>query len=273
MKRSTPLRIVAIVLTTLCLVAIVSVGARISDGFLSMLALAVSLSVALWAAILSRRDRSRYEQHVRRQVAQESARAERLALATELHDVVSHGLGMITLRASTAPYLTDDAELRKALNEIETISRSATVELRAILSLLREDSRSEAKASPLELADLVEQGRAAGLEIIDTIADVDIRNPAVGRAVAQVVREGLANSARHAGPTRVHLKVERRGDRVRATVRDEGITPGWPSLPGCGAGLQTMRERCEQLGGRLHTRAEAAGFTIAAEIPDPPGHR
>ncbi len=268
-KRSTPLRIVAIVLASLCLIAIVAVGTRISEGLLSTIVLGLSLGTGLWAIALSRRDRSRYEQFVREQVARESARAERLALATELHDVVSHGLGMITLRASTEPYLTRDTELRSALNDIESSARSAILKLRAILSLLRDDGPADAQPPPLELPELVAQGRAAGLEIVDATGDVQVSSPVARRVLAQVVQESLANTARHAGPTKVQVTIERQDDLVRAVVQDEGVAAGWTSLPGCGAGLKTMRERCEHMGGQLQIRAEPTGFTVIAELPDP----
>lgn len=84
-------------------------------------------------------------------------------------------------------------------------------------------------------------------------------------AVARVVDEALANTARHAGPTRARVVVRQEPSRLRIAVVDDGPVPGWEPRPGAGQGLRGLRERVEAVGGTL--RAE----TGAARTAGPPG--
>ena len=84
-------------------------------------------------------------------------------------------------------------------------------------------------------------------------------------AVARVVDEALANTARHAGPTRARVVVRQEPSRLHIAVVDDGPVPGWEPRPGAGQGLRGLRERVEAVGGTL--RAE----TGAARTAGPPG--
>ena len=69
------------------------------------------------------------------------ARAEeRLRLSREVHDVVSHSLSTIAVRAGVARLVLDEQpeEARSALSAIETASRSALDELRQLLRQTRD---------------------------------------------------------------------------------------------------------------------------------------
>lgn len=65
---------------------------------------------------------------------------ERLRIARELHDVVSHSISMINVQAGVAVHVMDERpeEARAALVAIKTASRDALRDLRAILGLLRQ---------------------------------------------------------------------------------------------------------------------------------------
>ena len=69
-----------------------------------------------------------------------------MRVAGDLHDIVSHGLGLITVRAAAARHVTAAGgpgalvEARQALDDIEAAGRNATAELRRLLSVLRSAS-------------------------------------------------------------------------------------------------------------------------------------
>jgi two-component system sensor histidine kinase UhpB len=66
----------------------------------------------------------------------------------------------------------------------------------------------------------------------------------------RVVQEALANAVRHAGATRVLLKVEAQGAGVAVSVSDDGR--GFDAASGGGGlGLASMRRRAALLGATL----------------------
>lgn len=85
--------------------------------------------------------------------------------------------------------------------------------------------------------------------------------------VCAIAREGLSNTARHAGPTGV-VVVRRAPGAVVVTVEDNGPVPGWQPHPGAGQGLAGLRERVVTLGGTLHTAEDGEGFRLTVRLPD-----
>ncbi|WP_255218862.1 sensor histidine kinase, partial [Actinomadura formosensis] len=93
--------------------------------------------------------------------------------------------------------------------------------------------------------------RLAGL--LDTAVD-----DRIGEQLLAVVREALSNVARHARATEASVRIEV-GDDLTLRVEDDGA--GIPE-GAAGGGLRDMRERAENLGGSLSTRARPGGGTI-----------
>lgn len=106
---------------------------------------------ALW---LRRRDRLAYERALAQAAAAQAVAQDRLAIARELHDVVSGGLGAITVRAAVAQRLETGPEgLRTALADVESASREATDGLRRMLDVLRdEDAARSVPVAPVAVS-------------------------------------------------------------------------------------------------------------------------
>nr|WP_255643357.1 histidine kinase [Actinoplanes polyasparticus] len=99
-----------------------------------------AVTAAVWAVLRWRADRRAYEQRLTEWAAAEAVQSERLKIARDLHDIVSHGLGLITVRAASTRHLDKPPEVADALTDIEQVSRGATAELRRMLTVLRESS-------------------------------------------------------------------------------------------------------------------------------------
>jgi signal transduction histidine kinase len=69
----------------------------------------------------------------------------------------------------------------------------------------------------------------------------------------RIVQEALTNVARHSGATRVAIELERNGNRVHLTVKDNGrgFQGNGTSSSKPGLGLVGMRARAESVGGEL----------------------
>jgi signal transduction histidine kinase len=100
--------------------------------------------------------------------------------------------------------------------------------------------------------------------------ELDLR--AGGRLPEQVevatfytVSEALANAAKHARASAVHIELDTPGTIVRLAIRDDGIGGADPAR---GSGLVGLSDRIEALGGTLEiTSPPGGGTTLLIEIP------
>lgn len=258
----------AVLVTAMCTVG----GEGPAAVILPWVMVAGAVAAAVWAVRRSRADRRAYEARLTAWAAAEAVLAERLRIAGDLHDIVSHGLGLITVRAAATRHLPKPPEVAAALTDIEDASRHATAELRRMLTVLREPDAAGRRA-PLEgIADLpaiVGGAAVAGLRAelaVEPLGDV---SQGVQVAVCKTVREALSNAARYAGPTDVRVRVRRDGRSVVVAVTDGGPAPeGWRAAPGAGHGLAALRERVGGLGGTLTAEPVDGGYRVTARIPD-----
>jgi signal transduction histidine kinase len=91
-------------------------------------------------------------------------------------------------------------------------------------------------------------------------------------AVYRIVQEGLANVLRHSGSTEATISLHRKAPYLELAVSDRGKSPArGPMMKAynsrSGVGIGGMRERVEQLGGRLSIHCNAAGTTLKAAFP------
>jgi signal transduction histidine kinase len=220
------------------------------------------------AAVRRRRERDR------RARASEQARVvseERMRIARELHDVVSHSLSLIAIQAGVANHVADTqpGRAREALRSIESTSREALAEMRGALTVLRSNADPADALGPTpgldDLEALFERTRAAGVSV-DATVDAPARVPAgVALAVYRVAQESLTNVVKHAGGGRCTVTVRHDRDTITAEVVDDG-----PHRPGGnpGHGLIGMRERVLMYGGTFTAGpSPTGGFAVKAVLP------
>jgi signal transduction histidine kinase len=220
--------------------------------------------------------------------AQRSVAEERLQIARELHDVVAHSLSVIAVQSGVGRHVIDDQpdEAKKALSAIETTSRSALVELRRMLGVLRRDDRLPAELAPApgiaSLDPLLDQVRAAGYAVNLEAAALSKRQlPAtVELSIYRIVQEALTNVVRHAGPATVDVRVREEADALVVEVRDDGrgaATAGPDAMAAEAStseataghhGIVGMRERVAMFDGSLSARPlREGGFLVEARFP------
>lgn len=239
----------------------------------TLAAAGIGVTVLVWALLRTRTRRRQYEEELAVWAGERATQTERLRIASELHDLVSHGLGLITVRAAIARTLTGsdgERERSDALSDIERVSRETTTELRRMLAVLREPN-----VAPLRPADtlgdlpaIVQDANDSGLTATLDIEELGGVSSGVQLTVCAVVREALHNTIRHAGPTRAHVDVQRDQETIVVHVQDAGPHGSWQPRPGAGHGLDGLRERATILGGTLYAEATERGFHLTARIPD-----
>ncbi|HEY4027891.1 MAG TPA: histidine kinase [Candidatus Dormibacteraeota bacterium] len=222
---------------------------------------------ALRVAAQERAEREAREQEaeVRRQAA-----AERLRIARELHDTLGHSLVAINVRASVAIDLWDSKDSAAALEDIKQASAGALRDLRATLTLLRDQNDGVPTAPVLDLAalpGLVRHSRSAGLEVeVDIDAGATALPSAISGAAFRIVQEALTNVLRHANASSAHVCVRARSDALDVEITDDGTGRGVAAAPGFG--LRGMAERVAALGGRLEAGPrEDRGWRVHAVLP------
>ncbi|MFI5550614.1 sensor histidine kinase [Streptomyces sp. NPDC051738] len=228
-------------------------------------AVVTGLADSNWQAYLRQTEqRAQEAERTREEAALRRAGEERLRIARELHDSLTHSISIVKLQAGVAVHLARKRgeEIPPALLAIQEASGEAMRELRATLEVLRTD---EPTGTP---ALLVERARAAGLAVELTVTGEERPLAAtVDRATYRIVQEALTNAARHAGPAKVAVQLTYGEGDLMIRVEDDGTAdPSSPPTPGIG--LTGMRERVTALGGTLDAgpRAEG-GFAVRARLP------
>jgi len=212
-----------------------------------------------------------------------SQNEERRRIARELHDSTAQNLAALAMnlsliRKAGAPL---DRTSARRLKESQTLAQQACREIRTLSYLLHPPE--------LEDGDLWSALRwyTEGFSNRSGIR-VDLTVPKASQAgrlpeqvettLFRIVQESLANIHRHSGSRRARIRFARGRSGLTMTVRDQGrgIRPardGAPSGPALmGVGIAGMRERVQQLGGRLEIDSSARGTAVKVTLPLPRGH-
>jgi signal transduction histidine kinase len=84
-------------------------------------------------------------------------------------------------------------------------------------------------------------------------------------AAYYVVSEALANTAKHANASVIHVRVQAGDDRLRLSVRDDGVGG---AAPGRGSGLVGLTDRVQAIGGTMTIHSPAGqGTTLQIDLP------
>lgn len=243
-------------------------GRLYAAGWLVSAAVGVVAFVQWHAHLREVERRAEDAERTRDEVARRRAVEERLRIARELHDSLTHSISAIKVQAGVAVHLArkNGEEPSEALLAIQEASSDAGRELRSTLDVLRRDDDLSGSGLDL-LPKLVERARSSGLSTTCTVrGEPRPLAPAVDQAAYRVVQEALTNVTRHAGEATASVLITYGPRLLTIRVEDDGVGSRRPPVPGYG--LVGMRERITALGG--HLRAEpgtSRGFTVLAELP------
>ncbi|MFF2549835.1 sensor histidine kinase [Nocardia sp. NPDC058058] len=237
------------------------------------------IAIPAWLAGDALRTRREYrrdiavQQQLRAVDSERRIRAEeRLRVSRDVHDLISHTLSMITVRAGVARLLLDEQpdEARRALTAIEHASRSGVTELRRVLAQMREPGPREEPGEPglAEIAGLVDNLRQSVAIVDFHILGTPRSYPALLETTAyRIVQEALTNIVKHSRATHAAIEIRHTPVELAITVLDSGPAAAADST-GSGLGLIGMHERVSLFGGHFDSgpRPEG-GFAITATFP------
>jgi signal transduction histidine kinase len=208
----------------------------------------------------------------RRRIGEAAAQEERNKLARDLHDSIKQQLFSINVSAAAAQtrWEHDPDGARQAIADVRRSAQEAMVEMQALLQQLR--------PAPLENLGLVEAlreqcealGYRTGAQVTTEFGELppDERlPPGAQESIFRVAQEALANIARHARATQVHVTILRSGDRLVIEVRDNGVGGARADT---GLGLVGLADRVAAFDGQLRIESPPGGGTlVSATLPLP----
>ncbi len=193
----------------------------------------------------------------------EAADEARRRLERNLHDGAQQRLVSLSLALRLA-----QGKVRADPDGAEQILGAASEELTQAIDELRELARG------IHPAVLTDRGLPAALEALAARAPLPVElstsleGPLPGpveAAAYYVVSEALANVAKYAGASAVHVRAERQNGRVLVEVADDGVGG---ANPAAGSGLRGLADRIAALDGRLEVEsATGSGTKVRAVIP------
>ena len=224
---------------------------RLGEARLSLPGLLVAAVAWAWTSGALTRTRRAYataltetaERRLREQEARHRADVldERARIAREIHDIVSHSLGVMVVVADGAATIApaDPRRAADAMVRVRDTGREAMGEMRRMLSLLRTGEPTGVAPQPgtAQLEDLVAEAREAGLPVSLSVTGSATGpldpSAGLGLTVYRLVQEALTNARRHAGPvSRVDVRVTRTRDRLEVEVLDDGAGAAGPDPDG-----------------------------------------
>jgi signal transduction histidine kinase len=201
-----------------------------------------------------------------------AAEAERGRWARELHDETLQGLGGLRVLLSSALRRSDPERSQQAMREaVEHIEREIG-NLRAIITELRPAALDE-----LGLRTAIEAllDRHRDQDDFQIEREITLPVPAQGQArldadlestVYRLVQEALTNVAKHAGASRVLVRLAESDGEVLIEVQDDGR--GFdPNAVSPGFGVAGMHERVSLAGGTLNVESGDHGTLLRACLP------
>ncbi|MDA0646422.1 sensor histidine kinase [Nonomuraea ferruginea] len=210
----------------------------------------------------------------REERARQAVAGERVRIARELHDIVSHNVSLMTLHTGgVRMMLRDDPDRereRTLLTGVERAGREAIEELRLMLGMLRSPggTAAEPHATGLDRLDaLVAQIHEAG-PAVEVRVEGEARPvpPGLDLSAYRVIQEALTNALKHARATRIVVTVAYSAGAVTVEVTDDGTGDGQGG--GSGQGLIGMRERVAMHGGDLSAGpVRGGGYRVRARFP------
>jgi two-component system sensor histidine kinase DesK len=204
----------------------------------------------------------------REELARLKVEEERHRVGRDLHDLLGHGLSLITLKSKLAGRLVEKEPTRaiQEIQEVERVARQSLREVREAVAGYRQprlDSEIDGARQLLE---------AAGIECLVEYSALSLP-PVTDTVLAWTVREGVTNVIRHSRARHCFIRIIRENNTVLAEVindgdpreREEGVQARE------GLGLSGLTERVTALGGRIEAgpgRAPGkAGFRLWVELP------
>jgi signal transduction histidine kinase len=213
-------------------------------------------------------------EQLRQEQARTAALDERARIAREVHDVLAHSLGALSLQIQAVrAVLTDSGDMPRAVELLDQARRMTSDGLgetrRAVHAL-----RGEIQPLPQGLAELSasHQRRYGSPVVFEVSGEPRALSPDAGLAITRAAQEALVNTAKHAPHERVEMRLDYSSGSTSLVVINHvaaagpGNGPDLATVNG-GYGLAGMRERLLLLDGALTAGRQGSDWIVEATVP------
>ncbi len=223
----------------------------------------------------------RYKRRQKRKKYQElqmQKEAERVRIARDMHDEIGAGLTRIVMRSEQVKRRLQSGNetpgqngivetLEKMADESQEISRNIGEIIWALNPKNDSFDSLWAYIRSYAFEYLEEVNIACNIHFPDNIPQVPV-SPELRRNTFLIVKESLHNIVKHSDATEVALSLKLAADRFSVCIKDngKGVAPG---ISGSGNGLENMKKRTEEIGGKfsMETHADGGAIIAAEHIP------
>jgi PAS domain S-box-containing protein len=195
---------------------------------------------------------------------------ERQRLARDLHDSVSQAVYGIALGARSAMELLskDPTQLQEPLEYVLRLSEAALAEMRALIFELRPEAlEREGLTGALKHHTAVLRSRH-GIQVDESLGTEPALSWEAKQGLYRIAQEALHNAGRHGRAKHVGIALSQDDSEIRLEVWDDGVGFDLEGAHPGHFGLNTMRERANELGGSLEIESQPrAGTRVRATVP------
>ncbi|MEV7189710.1 histidine kinase [Kitasatospora sp. NPDC093102] len=206
--------------------------------------------------------------------------AERTRLAREIHDVLAHSLGALSVQVQVAKALVetgqDAGRVSELLSGAQRMAADGLAETRRAVHALRADGGLDLPEELARLAETHQRRHEVAVQV--RVGGEPVAVPAEHvLCLVRVVREALVNAAKHAPGREVELTLDQRPHALTVTVGNPlgpaAAPAGGLSTVDGGYGLTGMRERLTLLHGSLDAGPVDGRWVVTATLPQEPPAR
>jgi two-component system, NarL family, sensor kinase len=203
---------------------------------------------------------------------------ERRRVARDLHDSTGQTLTALKMSvASLEQKLKQNQCTSDVLSEIAALADQALQEIRTTSYLLHPPLLDEAGFNSAAQWYVDGFGKRSGIKVRLDLPTKHERMPiTIETALFRVLQESLTNVHRHSGALEVSIRFQYQAGTVMLEIRDcgrgipmERLTRLREASSETGVGLAGMRERLNELNGKLEIESDCHGTSLRAIVPLP----
>jgi PAS domain S-box-containing protein len=220
-------------------------------------------------------ERERYQQRLR-ELAERLASTEereRHRVSAQIHDTVIQTLSLSNIKLGALRKALADAQLADRADEVNNaraMIEEAIKESRSLMAELTPPLLYELGVTPAlqDLTQRLEKKHGIPIRVHDDGQPKPIDKP-LQSSLFEVTRELIVNALKHAGQCTITINLARENDHLRVCVKDNGVGFDVPAdgrfvfHKSGGFGLFSIRERLDQIGGKLDVESEPGKGTTA----------
>lgn len=193
-------------------------------------------------------------------LAEATKQAERVRIARNIHDLLGHHLTALTINLQVASRISE-GDAKHKIDECHGLAKLLLSDVREAVSDIREKSNLQLQAALTALIENVPE-----MEVnLDYQEGVNITDVNVANTILCCVQECLTNSLKHSNANQFEIQIKERDNMIHLSMQDNGKSVKDIKE---GNGIIGMRERVNELGGRLNFDNMASGFAMIIELPE-----